>query len=185
MSRIGKTPIQIPKDVTVTQDNGRVIVKGPKGDLHLTIPNILRVSISDIVSIQRHRHDGVTKAIHGNFRARLANAITGVSKGWTKTLELSGVGFRAEVSNTNLVLTIGFSHPVTVKAPLGITYAAQEGKIMISGIDKHLVGQTAADIRNIKKPEPYKGKGIKYLGEHIRKKAGKAKAVGSTIGGSK
>ena len=121
--------------------------------------------------------------VSGYIRANLDNLITGVTKGWTKTLELSGVGYRATVTGADLTLNLGFSHPVTVTPPEGIQFAAAEGKIVVSGRDKQLVGQVAAKIRELKKPEPYKGKGIKYLGEHIRKKAGKAaKAIGGAPG---
>jgi len=115
----------------------------------------------------------------------LANAVRGVKERWTKTLELVGVGYRASLSGENLVLTIGFSHPVTVKPPAGISFQVNESKIVVSGVDKHMVGQIAARIRDLKKPEPYKGKGIRYEFEHVRKKAGKAKVIGAAPGASK
>ncbi len=139
----------------------------------------------ETIKIGRRHNDKPSKSLHGYLRATLANAITGVTKGWTRTLELSGVGYRASVSGVNLVLTIGFSHPVTIEPPSGISFTVNESKIIVSGIDRQAVGQMAASIREKKKPEPYKGKGIKYEGEHIRKKAGKAKAVSGAVGGAK
>ena len=186
MSRIGKAPIIVPKEVTVTTADGSVVVKGPKGELRFSVPHGLATqSEGETFTIIIEGNMNELNAIHGYFRAAIANAVVGVTRGWTRVLELSGVGYRAAVTGTNLTLTIGFSHPVVVTPPVGITFAVNEGKITISGIDKQVVGQTAATIRAIKKPEPYKGKGIKYEGEHIRKKAGKAKAVGGAPGGAK
>lgn len=186
MSRIGKTPITVPKDVTIMVTGKSVVVKGPKGELSEYIPDKITVTQREgILEVTRKGEDKKVKSIHGFVRAKIASDITGVTTGWTKTLELSGVGYRANIAGANLVLTIGFSHPVTVTPPNGIAFAVNEGKITVSGIDKHLVGQVAASIRAIKKPEPYKGKGIKYAGEHIRKKAGKAaKAIGGAVGGA-
>jgi large subunit ribosomal protein L6 len=186
MSRIGNAIITVPKDVTITKGGNSVVVKGLKGELSLAIPSGLSVDVTGAeIHVVCKNNDKSKRALHGYFRATLANAIAGVGAGWTKTLELSGVGYRASLSGANLVLTIGFSHPVTIVPPQGITFSVNEGKILISGIDRQAVGQIAASIREIKKPEPYKGKGIKYEGEHIRKKAGKAKAVGTTTGGAK
>ena len=186
MSRIGKAIIDIPKEVTVTKDGDLVMVKGPKGELRHGIPYGLSITITEgHLEVECKSSDKAKQALHGYFRAELANAVTGVTKGWTKTLELSGVGYRAAVNGVNLVLTIGFSHPVTVTPPQGIVFSVNESKIIVAGISKQEVGQTAASIREIKKPEPYKGKGIKYEGEYIRKKAGKAKAVGGAPGGAK
>ncbi len=186
MSRIGNAPIQVPKDVTITVTGKGVVVNGPKGELSEKLPEGIHATLRNgMVEISRKGEDKKMKSIHGFVRAKIAGDITGVSVGWTKTLELSGVGYRANVEGANLVLTIGFSHPVTVTPPQGITFSVNEGKIVVSGIDKHLVGQVAANIRAMKKPEPYKGKGIKYAGEHIRKKAGKAaKAIGAGVGGA-
>ena len=186
MSRIGNAQINVPKEVTVTRDGDTIVVKGTKGELRTVIPAGLSVSIDgSTVDISRKNNDKPKRALHGYLRAVLANSITGVSKGWTRTLELSGVGYRANISGANLVLSVGFSHQVTVEPPPGIAFAVNENKIIISGFDKQVVGQTAASIREIKKPEPYKGKGIKYENEHIRKKAGKAKAVGGAPGAAK
>lgn len=180
MSRIGKTPIEVLQGVTITKDGSELVVKGPKGELRGPLPEGVDMTISgSVCTITCTQTDTKHLALHGFTRAMLFNLIKGVTVGWTKTLELTGVGFRATVANMNLVLTVGFSHEVTIAPPAGITFAVTEGKIIVSGIDKQLVGQVAANIRNVKKPEPYKGKGIKYQGEHIRKKAGKsAKAIG-------
>lgn len=184
MSRIGKTPIIVPKEATVQLTDNKVMVKGPKGELNLIVPHGIAVAQKENVITIEKISNAASDAIHGFVRAELSNLIEGVTKGWNRTLELSGVGFRATMQGANLVLTIGFSHPVTVVPMPGITLSVVEGKIVVFGIDKHMVGQQAANIRAIKKPEPYKGKGIKYQGEHIRKKAGKsAKAVGGAPGG--
>lgn len=185
MSRIGKTPIQIEKNVTVTHSGDVMTVTGPKGTLSYAIPDAILVKDENgVITVDAKHNDRRSRALHGFVRAHLANLIHGVSEGWTKTLELSGVGYRASVNGQNLVLTVGFSHPVTIAPPEGITFTISEGKIVVSGIDKQQVGQIAAEIRNVKKPEPYKGKGIRYQGEHIRRKAGKsAKGVGGASGG--
>jgi large subunit ribosomal protein L6 len=184
MSRIGNAIIIVPKEATVKAEGLYVVVKGPKGELRMNVPVRIRVQIADgKIEVKRSGNDKPTRALHGYVRATLDNLITGVTKGWTKTLELSGVGYRAAVTGANLTLNLGFSHPVIVIPPEGIQFTAAEGKIVVSGSDKQLVGQVAAKIREIKKPEPYKGKGIKYQGEHIRKKAGKAaKAIGGAPG---
>jgi len=184
MSRIGNAIIIVPKEVSVTAEGTLVVVKGPKGELHMTVPAHISVNIADgKIEVERKGEDKRTRALHGYVRANLANLVTGVTMGWTKILELSGVGYRAAVTGVNLILNLGFSHPVTVTPPAGIQFAVNEGKIVVSGRDKQLVGQVAAGIRELKKPEPYKGKGIKYEGEHVRKKAGKAaKAIGGAPG---
>lgn len=186
MSRIGKTPIDVPQGVTILQDGRELVVKGPKGELRGPLPSGVEMTIEgSVCTILCKKTDTKHLALHGFTRAMVSNLVKGVTIGWTRTLELVGVGFRAAVTNGNLVLTVGFSHEVTITPPPGITFAVSEGKIVVSGIDKQRVGQVAANIRNVKKPEPYKGKGIKYLGEHIRKKAGKsAKAIGGAGAGS-
>lgn len=183
MSRIGKQPISTG-GATVTVQGGRLIVKGPHGELAISIPKALSVNVDgSMVSVVRRHEDRRARALHGLIRSEIANAIHGVSTLWSITLELSGVGYRAAMNGQALVLTVGFSHPVTTPPPQGITFTVVEGKVIVTGIDKRVVGQTAATIRAIKKPEPYKGKGIKYVGERIRKKAGKsAKAVGGAPG---
>lgn len=183
MSRIGNAPITVPKDATVSLEGSAVIVKGPKGELRFVVPQGINIDIHDVtVEVTRKHNDKPTRALHGALRATISNMILGVTVGWTRVLELTGVGYRANLTGANLVLSVGFSHQVTINPPSGITFAVAEGKITISGIDKQQVGQTAANIRSVKKPEPYKGKGIKYEGEHIRKKAGKAKAAGGAAG---
>lgn len=185
MSRIGKLPVSTPNGVTCTVRSGFIKIGGPKGELTLGMPPDIQVSEDNgVFAVSVRSETKKTKALQGFFRATLANAVEGVSKGWTKTLELSGVGYRASISGNALVLTIGFSHPVTVTPPTGINFDVTEGKILISGIDRQLVGQIAANIRSVRPPEPYKGKGIKYSGEYIRKKAGKsAKTVGGAPAG--
>ncbi|MEK7065702.1 MAG: 50S ribosomal protein L6 [Patescibacteria group bacterium] len=186
MSRIGNQPVNVLTGVTVSQPAGLVAVIGPKGQLLLRVPHGITVTQNgENLVVTRKGDSRFVAGAHGAFRAIVANAIVGVTSGWTKTLEMHGVGFRASVSGSDLVLTVGFSHPVIIKPPSGITLTAGEGKIIVSGIDRHMVGQMAATIREIKPPEPYKGKGIKYVGERIRKKAGKAKAVGATPGATK
>lgn len=184
MSRIGNAIIEIPKEATVAIEGYRVTLTGPKGTAVFTVPDGINLTLTGSeLDVKRQQDDGAMRALHGFVRAELANHIQGVTTGWTKTLELSGVGYRVAMSGDSLVLTLGFSHPVTVVPPKGISFQIVEGKIVVSGINKQEVGQVAASIREIKKPEPYKGKGIKYMGEYIRKKAGKAaKAVGSPTG---
>lgn len=180
MSRIGNAIISIPSDATVTITGHTVMVKGTKGELTMHVPKGISVSQSEQALVVKRSGDARDmRAMHGYVRAQLANYIHGVTKGWSKTLELTGVGYRAAVTGVDLTLNLGFSHPVVVKPPQGIQFQVVEGKIVVSGPSKQLVGEVAAKIRALKKPEPYKGKGIKYQGEYIRKKAGKAaKAVG-------
>ncbi|MFZ2025357.1 MAG: 50S ribosomal protein L6 [Microgenomates group bacterium] len=179
MSRIGAAPIEY-KDATITIDGKILVVKGAKGQLTFVIPDDITVEDKDhVLTVTTEKQDSNHNALHGFVRAEIANMVTGVTTGWTKSLELAGVGYRATMAGNNLVLNVGFSHQVTVTPPEGITIAVVEGKIVVSGINKQIVGQIAANIREVRKPEPYKGKGIKYVGEHIRKKAGKsAKAIG-------
>lgn len=179
MSRIGNAIITITKDVTLSQTGTEMSVTGPKGMIKLEVPSGIKVVVEpETVKVECLRNDRATHALHGYMRAVLSNAVVGVTKGWTKTLELSGVGYRVALSGVNLVLSVGFSHQVTIAPPAGIAFSIVEGKIVVSGINRQEVGQSAAIIREVKKPEPYKGKGIKYEGEHIRKKAGKAKSAG-------
>lgn len=183
MSRIGNAIITVPKEATFTQAGDEIVVKGPKGELRLSLPTGFIIKTEgDTIQIERKHNDKPSRAMHGFLRASISNTIIGVTKGWTKVLELAGVGYRANISGANLVLSIGFSHQVTITPPQGITFSVAENKITVSGIDRQAVGQIAAKVREVKKPEPYKGKGIKYEGEYIRKKAGKAKAVGGAPG---
>lgn len=180
MSKIGKQPIEIKKNVTVVLDEEEVKVTGTQGTLVFTVPQGIAVSIEEgkVVVFQKNGED--TRSLFGLTRAKIANMIKGVTEGFFKKLELSGVGYRAQISGNDLVLSLGFSHPVIVKAREGIKFTVSENIITVFGIDKTMVGDTAAKIRAIRPPEPYKGKGIKYLGEKIRRKAGKAaKAIGT------
>jgi len=188
MSRIGKTPIHVIAGSTITleSDKKTVVVKGPKGELRFILPEGIEMTTegSTIHLLDKTTSGKKGHALHGLARATIASLMTGVTTGWSKNLELVGVGYRAAISGADLTLAVGFSHPVTVTPPAGISFAITDGKIVVSGADKQLVGEVAAKIRAIKKPEPYKGKGIKYQGEVIRKKAGKsAKAVGGAPGG--
>lgn len=178
MSRIGSKPLPVDKDVNIALEGSLISVTGPKGKLAVTIPAGVKVSQSDgniIVTTSKSNLQGLTRSL-------LSNALTGVKVGWKKELELVGVGFRAQSSGRELTLSLGFSHPVVVPAPEGITFEVSENKITISGADKYVVGQLAATIRDIKPPEPYKGKGIRYKGEKIRKKLGKAAKVAGAVG---
>lgn len=186
MSRIGQTPIKIPTGASVELSGSSVILRGPKGELRLDLPNNISLKNDSgvITVICANESTKKDQAIYGFIRAQLANYLAGVTVGWTKTLELVGVGYRAAVNGQNLVLNIGFSHPVTIEPPQGVQFSIVDGKIVISGIDKQLVGQVAAKVRAIRSPEPYKGKGIRYQGEYVRRKAGKsAKSVGGAPGG--
>lgn len=181
MSKIGKLPIAIKEGVTVTLTEGVVTVAGPKGNATYTLPSGITLAVEEgkVFVKQEEKTKDQTKNLFGLTRALLANMVTGVSTGVEKKLELSGVGYRASASGQELNLSVGFSHPVKIKAPAGITFTVAENIITVSGTDKALVGLIASQVRAVRPPEPYKGKGIKYQGEYIRKKAGKAaKAVG-------
>jgi len=184
MSRIGNTPVQVPQGVTVEIQPYSVMVKGQKGEQTVAIPLGIHVALEGTtLTATRKRNDSRTKALHGTTIALIKNAVIGVTEGFEKVLELHGVGYRAAMQGTDLVLNVGFSHSVTVKPPLGVLFSVTDGKIRVSGIQKHDVGQSAASIRAVRPPEPYKGKGIRYVGEHVRKKAGKsAKGVGGGPG---
>ena len=180
MSRIGKKPILIPDGVEVKVDGSNVSVKGPKGDLSLDIRNEIAVQVKEGQIIATPKiHTKQTKAFLGLTRALVANMVKGVSQGYEKKLEINGIGYKANLEGKDLLLFLGFTNPVKIVCPEGITISVEKNIITISGIDKYLVGQIAATIRSKKKPEPYKGKGIKYLDEIIRRKAGK-KATGTT-----
>jgi len=176
MSRIGKQPIPIPSGVQVTLDGLAITVKGPKGELRREIHPEMQVAVDDgSIVVSRPSDRPNHRALHGLTRALLANMVTGVESGYSKTLEMQGVGYRVQLMGSNIQLAVGFSHPVDVAAPDGITFEVEGNtKILVRGIDKELVGQTAAEIRKVRPPEPYKGKGIRYEGEHVRRKAGKA-----------
>jgi len=175
MSRIGKLPVVIPTGVTITVDQDVVHVTGPKGSLSTTILSDVTVEVTDgKVVVTRKSDEKIAKSQHGLIRALIANMVKGVTDGFEKKLELNGVGFRVSGGGQALTFNIGLSHPVEFKAPEGVKLEVQQNTITVSGIDKQQVGQVAADIRALKKPEPYKGKGIKYVDEVIRRKAGKA-----------
>lgn len=175
MSRIGNLPVSIIEQTKVTQDNNNLIINGPLGELELKLPKNIELQINDnCIKVVRKNDDKKTKALHGLFRVLIDNAIVGVSKGWERKLDYKGVGYKAEVQGDKLVLALGFSHPVEVIAPEHISFNVTKNVITVSGIDKQLVGQVAANIRKLKPVEPYKNKGIKYIEEVPRKKLGKA-----------
>ena len=176
MSRIGKMPIDIPAGVDVTIDGSTVTVKGPKGELTRTVhKNITVEKDGAVVTVTRPNDENLNKSLHGLTRTLIANMVEGVSKGYTKELEVNGVGYRAAKNGNELVLTVGYSHPVTFKENDDIKIEVPgPNKIIISGSDKQKVGQFAAEVREVRPPEPYKGKGIKYVDEFIRRKEGKA-----------
>jgi len=176
MSRIGKLPIPLPKGVAVSVDGNVVNVKGPRGELSRKINSDLKVSQEDgTLVVSRPSDEGNYKALHGLTRTLIANMVEGVTKGYTKTLEITGVGYKAEVRPYGLQLSLGFSHQIEFRPPAGVKLTApQPTVVVIDGADKEKVGQVAAEIRGLRPPEPYKGKGIRYQGEQIRRKAGKA-----------
>ncbi len=175
LSRIGKLPIEIPSGVTITVDSENVTVEGPKGKLVQFITPAATVKVEDgVLTVSPRDESKAARSQHGLMRALINNMVTGVTKGFEKKLEVNGVGFRVAASNNELQMALGFSHPVKYKAPEGVTITNDKMTITVSGIDKQQVGQVAAEIRSLKKPEPYKGKGIKYADEVILRKAGKA-----------
>ena len=176
MSRIGKLPIPLPTGVTVEINGQDVAVKGPKGELKLTVAKPITISQEDgNVIVARPDDEAVSKSLHGLTRTLIANNVHGVSEGFSKALELVGTGYRAALKGSTVELSLGFSHPVVVTPPEGITLVVEGNtKIIVSGIDKQAVGEMAANIRKLRKPEPYKGKGVRYEGERVRRKAGKA-----------
>ncbi len=177
MSRIGKAPIAVPAGVDVKLDGRNISVKGPKGTLERELPGTITISQDgDTLLCERPNDENKTKAMHGLTRSLVNNMVIGVTDGFTKNLEIVGVGYRAEAQSPSLLrLNLGFSHSVDVKAPEGITFEVPvQTQVIVSGIDKEVVGQVAANIRSIRKPEPYKGKGVRYAGERVLRKAGKA-----------
>ncbi len=177
MSRIGKSPIPVPGGVDITVTDRRVTVKGPKGTLERQLPGTITVrQDGDTLLVERPDDERQTRAMHGLVRSLVNNMVVGVTDGFTKELEIIGVGYRATAKGPEaLDLALGFSHPVVVNAPAGITFEVPApNRIAVKGSDKELVGQVAADIRKLRKPEPYKGKGVRYLGEHVVRKAGKS-----------
>ena len=177
MSRIGKAPITVPSGVEVQIQGRQVAVKGPKGELDIEVPADITIrQDGEEILVERSDDERRNRALHGLTRSLVNNMVLGVSEGFSKELQIVGVGYRAAAKGSNaLELQLGFSHPVNVEAPDGITFDVPEPtRIIVSGIDKQVVGQVAADIRSYRKPEPYKGKGVRYLGEHVARKAGKA-----------
>jgi large subunit ribosomal protein L6 len=175
MSRIGRKPIPVPDGVTVDLSPGAVSVKGPKGELSQTVDRDMTIALDDgTLTVERPTDRGPHRALHGLTRSLLANMVEGVTDGYEKRLEIQGVGYRARLQGKALELSVGFSHPVAVQAPEGIEFEVpQQTEVVVRGIDKQLVGETAARIRRVRPPEPYKGKGIRYAGEHVRRKVGK------------
>ncbi len=178
MSRIGKKPIEIPKDVEVKVENNTVIVKGPKGELQKEVHFEIKIEIKDDkIFVSPEKETKRSKAFWGLFRTLIFNMIKGVTDGYEKKLEIHGVGYKANLEEEDLILSVGFSNPVKLDKVEGIEFSVEKSIITVSGIDKELVGQIAAKIRKVRPPEPYKGKGIRYLGEEIRRKAGKKVAT--------
>ena len=174
MSRIGRMPIAVPSNVEVTIDDGLVTIKGPKGELSQSVHSLISTEVEDgAILVKRREETKLGRSLHGLTRSLIANMVEGVTEGFRKTLEIQGVGYRAELKESNLTLRLGHSHPIIFQAPPEIQIEVIQNRIMISGIDKQLVGQVASIIRSFKKPEPYKGKGLLYEGEQPRRKAGK------------
>jgi large subunit ribosomal protein L6 len=175
MSRIGKRPIEVPAGVTVTVDPGRVTVHGPKGELRQVVPQRIAITQDEgVITVTRPTERGEDRALHGLTRTLVANMVEGVTKGFEKRLEIQGVGYRAALHGSNLELQVGYSHPVRITPRTGIEFEVPvPTQIVVRGIDKQMVGQTAAEIRKVRPPEPYKGKGIRYEGEYVRRKVGK------------
>jgi len=175
MSRIGRQPIPVPANVNVALDPGRIMVNGPLGELTQELPTRMVVERQeDVILVTRPTERGEDRALHGLTRTLIANMVEGVTKGFEKRLEIQGVGYRASLRGTSLELNVGYSHPVVKDAPQGITFEVPAPtQIVVKGVDKQQVGQIAAEIRKVRPPEPYKGKGIRYEGEHVRRKVGK------------
>jgi large subunit ribosomal protein L6 len=175
MSRIGKQPIELPTSVNVSLSPGRVMVNGPLGELTQDVPARMKIEQSDgVLTVTRPTERGDDRALHGLTRTLIANMVEGVTKGFEKRLELQGVGYRAALQGTDLRLDVGYSHPVVIKAPQGITFEVPTPtEVVVKGVAKQQVGQIAAEVRKVRPPEPYKGKGIRYQGEYVRRKVGK------------
>ena len=178
MSRIGRKPVPVPKDLTVQIDGNKISIKGPKGELTRTLHPMMSIKYDEgAVTIERPSDEDQAKALHGLSRTLVANMVEGVTKGYEKVLEIQGVGYKAEANAKGLTLNLGFSHPVVYPAPAGIKFTVDNNTVVkVAGPSKELVGQVAAELRSIRRPEPYKGKGIRYQGERVRRKAGKTGA---------
>jgi large subunit ribosomal protein L6 len=175
MSRIGRQPIEVPAGVSVSISPGRVMINGPLGELSQQVPVRMQVDQEDsTITVKRPTERGEDRALHGLTRSLIANMVEGVTTGFTKRLEIQGVGYRASLRGVDLELNVGYSHPVVLKAPQGITFEVPTPtEVIVKGIDKQAVGQIAAEVRKVRPPEPYKGKGIRYEGEYVRRKVGK------------
>jgi large subunit ribosomal protein L6 len=175
MSRIGRSPIELPAGVSVSISPGRVMVNGPLGELAQDVPTRMKVEQTDgAITVTRPTDRGEDRALHGLTRSLVANMVEGVTKGFEKRLEIQGVGYRASLRGTSLELNVGYSHPVVIDPPLGITFEVPvPTQVLVKGVDKQQVGEVAAKVRKVRKPEPYKGKGIRYEGEYVRRKVGK------------
>ena len=178
MSRIGKKPVVIPAGVTVSLKDGGVAVKGPKGELKRILPEGVKVAVAKTeITVTRESDEGAVRARHGLVRALLNNMVEGVTKGFERKLEINGVGYKAEVAGDKLNMALGFSHPVVYALPKGVTAKVEKNIITLAGSDRELLGQTAAKVRSFRPPEPYKGKGVKYVEEFIKRKVGKTGAA--------
>jgi large subunit ribosomal protein L6 len=179
MSRIGRKPLPLPKGVTLNQKPGAISVKGPKGELSKVVPDGVSIKIEgDKILVVRADDSRENRAKHGLVRAHLANMVKGVTDGWTRELEINGVGYRAEVAGDTMTMALGYSHPVVFKLPKGVAAKVDKNRVVLTGADRDLLGQTAAKVRELRAPEPYKGKGVKYVEEVIKRKVGKAGATG-------
>ncbi|MFC7401074.1 50S ribosomal protein L6 [Citricoccus sp. GCM10030269] len=175
MSRIGRLPITVPSGVEVNIDGSNVYVKGPKGELSHAVARPIEVSLEEgTISVTRPNDERESRSLHGLTRTLISNMIVGVTEGFQKQLEVIGTGYRVQAKGSDLELALGYSHPVPVKAPEGISFSVEGNKVTVAGIDKQRVGEAAANIRKLRRPDPYKGKGVRYAGEVLRRKAGKA-----------
>lgn len=183
MSKIGKKPISVEDGVSLLKEDHKLVIKGPKGELSVLIPEGIEVSVEDsFVKVGRTSEERKTKALHGTLARLISNAIKGTSKGFSKTLEVVGTGYRAQMEGDTLVLALGYSHPIRFETPEGVKIEAKENKINVSGTDKELVGRIADKIKKFRKPDAYKGKGIRYLGEKLKLKPGKAAGKAGAVG---
>jgi large subunit ribosomal protein L6 len=183
MSRIGRRPIALPKGVTFSAAAGNYSVKGPKGELKKALPEGITIKTAgSVLNVQRADDSRENRAKHGLVRAHLANMVKGVTDGWVRELEINGVGYRAEVAGENITMQLGYSHPVVFKLPKGVAAKVEKNKMTLSSPDRDILGQTASKIRELRPPEPYKGKGVKYAEEVIKRKVGKAGATGGGTG---
>jgi large subunit ribosomal protein L6 len=178
MSRIGKKPVVVPSGVTISMKDGTVAIKGPKGELKKVLPEGVKVAVEKTqITVTRESDEGAIRARHGLVRALINNMIEGVTKGFERRLEINGVGYKAEVAGDKLNMSLGFSHPIAYALPKGVSAKVEKNVIVLSGSDRELLGQTAAKVRSFRPPEPYKGKGIKYMEEFIKRKVGKTGAA--------